>query len=77
MGATPKASDLVTPYMKEAVKTYSAFDGSSRLEYHYTAHIDAEEGDQCMVTQYAYDGVSTRVQKTKEGLATWQAAWDI
>lgn len=77
MGLVGIASDLVLPYMKEAVKTYSAFDGSSRLEFHYTASIDAQQGDRCMVTQYTYDGVSTRVQKTKEGLATWQAAWDI
>lgn len=71
------ATDFIRPHANEAVKTYSTYDGSNRLEYHYTALADAEHGAQCLVTQYTYDGGSSRVQKTKESLATWDSSWDI
>lgn len=77
MGIEAKASDLVSSHLKEAVKTYSVFDASQRLEYFYVANVDASHGEICMVTQYAYDGTSTRVQKQKEDKATWDSSWDI
>jgi len=77
MSINSHASDMVSTHMSETVKTYSTFDGSSRLEYFYVAHVDAEEGDTCMLTQYAYDGTSSRIVKTKESKATWLAAWEI
>jgi len=77
MALTSHASDMISTHLLEAVKTYSAFDAFDRLEYFYTAHVDAANGDTCLVTQYAYDGVSTRVQKTKESKSTWNSAWEI
>lgn len=74
---TPHATDFVNTHMQEAVKTYSVYDGSQRLTAYYVALSDAAHGTQCMVTNYTYDGVSTRVLKTKEALATWDSAWDI
>jgi len=70
-------SQLVSSHFKEAIKSYSTFDGSLRLENIYVAHVDTEAGEACMRTQYTYDGTSTRVEKTKESLAAWDAAWDI
>ena len=71
------ASDFVSTQLQEAVKTYSDYDLSNRLTAFYTALIDCEHGEKCLVTYYEYDGASTRVTKTKEGLATWDSAWDI
>lgn len=72
-----KARDFVVSHLKEAIKSYYAYDGSNRLEYAYTAHPDAEHGDACLGTQYAYDGATDRVQKSKEFLTTWDSSWDI
>ena len=59
------------------IKSYITYDGSSRMEYVYEAHTDAINGAPCLVTQYSYDGVSTRIQKMKETVGTWSSAYDI
>jgi hypothetical protein len=61
----------------ELVKQYVEYDASDRTEYVYTAHTDAADGTPCTVTQYVYDGVSSRVIKRKESNATWDETWDI
>lgn len=71
------ATDFITPHQKEAVKQYITYDGLSRMEYNYVAIAGAAHGDLCIVTQYAYDGASGRIIKTKESLSTWDSAWDI
>lgn len=73
----PSATDLFSAQMQEAVKTYSAYDGSNRIVGFYVAPVGARNGDQCQLTVYAYDGATTRVLKTKEILALWDATWDI
>lgn len=77
MSKEASVSEMVSTHFAEAVKTYSAFDGSDRLEFHYVAHVDTKDGEQCMVTQYVYDGTTTRVQKTKESKVAWDGSWDI
>lgn len=71
------ASDFMTSQIQEAVKTYTVYDGSNRPQYFYVAMVDTVHGGQCQLTTYTYDGASTRVQKSKESLATWDSAWDI
>lgn len=73
----PSATDLFSAQMQEAVKTYSVYDGSNRIISFYVAPAGAKTGDQCQLNTYTYDGVSTRIQKTKETLALWDATWDI
>lgn len=73
----PSATDLFTAQLIEAVKTYSAYDGSNRIVGFYVAPANAKNGDQCQLTVYAYDAATTRVLKTKEILATWDSTWDI
>jgi len=72
-----KARELAAPMGEEAVKTYSVYDGANRLIEFYVAITNAENNTICHVTKYAYDGVTNRVQKTKEDFATWNSSWDI
>lgn len=59
------------------IKSYIAYDGSSRMEYVYETHTDAIDGAPCLVTQYVYDGASTRITKMKETVGTWSSSYDI
>lgn len=77
MSAKPKATDLVGSHFEEAVKTFSIYDVGNRLSEFFVALAETKDGETCMKTTYTYDGVTTRVLKSKEELAIWQAAWDI
>jgi hypothetical protein len=77
MSGQPKATDLVGSHFDEAIKSFSIYDGSNRLSEFFVALAETKDGEKCMKTTYTYDGVTTRVLKTKEELADWQAAWDI
>lgn len=61
----------------ELVKQHIEYDGNNRMEYVYTARANAGDGASCSVVQYAYVGTTGRVQFMKEGISTWQAAWDL
>lgn len=61
----------------EMIKQYYAYDGSNRLEYVYTAHINTGDGEPCERTQYTYDGGTTRIVKRAETNSTWDSSWDI
>lgn len=73
----PSATDFVESHAREAIKQYIVYDGSGRMTETYTALTNAKDGDQCMKTQYAYDGATTRVIQMKESLTTWDSSWDI
>ena len=64
----------ITTGAHEYIKSYIAYDGSSRMEYVYEARANAEDGDPCLVTQYTYDGVSTRITKMAESEGVWVSA---
>lgn len=72
-----KPTDFVLPHAKEAVKMYIVYDGSNRMVETYTAIYDAVDGQQCLKTEYAYDGASTRITKMQESLSNWDESWDI
>jgi len=76
--ATPKTkTELLKSHENELVKQYIAYDGSNRSEYVYTAVDTAAHGDSCLVTQYEYDGTSTRIVKRLEYYGTWDSSYDI
>ena len=75
MGNTSKRK--LKAHAHEGVKQYITYDGSNRMEYVYVADANAVDGDECMVTQYTYDGGSSRIQKMKESITTWDSSWDI
>lgn len=72
--ADSKVKDFLLAIRNEPVKMYRVYDGSNRVEYQYEAITHAKNGDPCMVTQYVYDGASTRVVKMQETIETWVSA---
>lgn len=71
-----KPTDLLVGAMNEAVKEYIVYDGSGRMLQHFVARVDAEDGEKCLMTQYAYVGSTTNVQYRKEMFGNWQEAWE-
>lgn len=63
--------------LKENIKQYFEYDGSSRMVTVYEARANAQNGEPCLKTTYTYVSTSTRVQAMKEEDATWSSAWDI
>jgi hypothetical protein len=66
--------DHLKSHIKEGMKMYITYDISARMEYVYEAPTDAVDGAPCLVTQYAYVGATTRVEKMKESQGTWVSA---
>jgi pyruvate carboxylase len=60
-----------------AMKVFRVFDGTNRLVTQYEAGTDAAAGDDCLRTDYGYDGATTRILKLKESIAQWDASWDL
>ena len=71
------ANDFISSHLREAVKQFIEYDEHNRMVRTYTAVSDADVGDQCTMTEYAYSGTSTRIIKMRESLAVWQPGWDI
>lgn len=69
-----KVKDFLQAIKNEPLKLYRTYDGNNRVEFQYEAITHAEDGDPCMVTQYVYDGLSTRVVKMQETIGTWVSA---
>ena len=61
----------------EYIKTYHVYDGSGRITDIYEARANAADGHYALRTRYAYIGVTSRVEKTREEASTWSAAYDI
>lgn len=76
MSANNDNSQLKTG-MHEPVKQFQIFDVTGRVTHLYEARANAEDGDPCMLTQYSYDGVSSRIEKTLESVDSWDSDWDI
>ena len=57
-------------------KQKQALDSSSRLEYLYTAGVQARNGDPCLVTRYSYIGSTSYVDYTKEYEGVWLSVWE-
>lgn len=72
-----KPRDFIASGQFEAIKMYITYDVNGRMEYVYSCHAEVADGDPCLVTQYVYDGVSSRIIKMKESMGTWSAAYEI
>lgn len=73
--ATDKTS-LIKTSLNEYTKCHQEFDSQSRLEYLYTAGVQAQTGDPCMVTRYSYVGGTSYVSYMKEYEGTWNESWE-
>jgi hypothetical protein len=67
-------TDLVRSFGRQAIKQYIVYDGFDRPTEVYEALSSAENGNQCLLTEYEYDGTSSRVIKMRESLTTWVSA---
>lgn len=69
--------DVLKSLKHEALKEFREYDAQFRPSAIYQAFTDAKEGDDCLKTEYIYDGLSQRIIKKKESVTDWQSAWDI
>jgi len=68
---------LLKSHGNEFVKQFISYDGLDRPEFVYTAYVDTPDQGPCEVTQYEYDGTTSRVTKRRESVGVWLAAYDI
>lgn len=62
----------------ELIKQHIDFDSHNRPSVVYTAPINATNGKPCTTVTYQYlDATSSRVSGMKEGIGTWNSAWDF
>lgn len=69
-------TSLIKTQLNGFTKQKQVLDGSNRLEYLYTAGIEAVNGAPCLVTRYSYIGSTAYVDYTKEYEGVWQTAWE-
>ena len=72
-----KPRDFIASGQFEAIKMYITYDVNGRMEFVYSCSKEVPDQGPCLVTQYVYDGVSSRVTKMKESIGTWLAAYEI
>lgn len=68
---------VLTSLKNELKKEFVAYDGSDRPISYYQAHINAGDGEPCLLTTITYVGVSTRIEKSKETIGLWSTAYEI
>lgn len=62
---------------KEIVKVFKVYDGSDRLSEQYEALANTADNGPCLKTDYTYVGATTRVEKMRESVGIWLAAYNI
>ena len=77
MASDTPADEMLNALGREVVKLFKVYDGSDRLITQYEAVANAIDGQPCLKTTYTYIGATTKVEKMKEALDTWLAAYDI
>jgi hypothetical protein len=60
----------------EFIKQYLVYDASGRYVAIYEIKANGQDGEKCMLTEYAYDGASTRIVYRRESSALWNGTWD-
>lgn len=64
--------------ISQFTKTFIVYEAVTfRMLTIYEAPTDAGDQAPCTRTDYEYDGASTRILKSKEQSALWDATWDI
>lgn len=75
MATSDRTSHLKTA-LHERTKNFIVYDGDGRMTENYEAHADAVTGTPCLLTRYAYDGLTSRILKRVEQVSTWNASYD-
>lgn len=77
MASDTRVDEILQSLKNEIVKVFRVYDGGDRLIEQYEAVANATDGSPCLRTDYEYVGATTRVEKMKESLGVWLAAYDI
>jgi hypothetical protein len=77
MSSDSKGDDLLGSLKNEIVKVKKVYDGSDRLVTQYEALANTVANGPCLETTYTYVGATTRVDKMREAVGVWLAAYDI
>lgn len=71
------SKDIISILREETIKEFREFDGQFRLIKVYQAITKAVHGESTLLTEYGYDGTSTRIAKKNESVVSWDSSWDI
>jgi len=70
-----RPTDQIKAIGKGGMKYITVRDAAGRVETLYEAELNAEIGDQCLITRYKYEdgaaGASRKVIAFEEEVATW------
>jgi hypothetical protein len=77
MSSDTKADQFLIALSKEVVKIFRVYDGSDRLITTYETFANSRDGAVALKTEYAYVGATTKLEKMKESLSVWSAAYEI
>lgn len=77
MTSDTSADEYLITLSKEVVKIFRVYDGNDRLITTYEAVANAVDGAPCLKTDYSYIGVTTKLEKMKESMSVWSAAYEI
>lgn len=69
--------DMLKTLKLEALKEYREYDVNNRPSAIYQTLTSARDLDDCLKTEYVYDGLSNRIVKKRETVVDWSSAWDI
>ena len=77
--ATEQKKSTVDSIVGEMSKSFIVYDANNppRMIELYEAPTDAVAGSPCVKTTFAYVGTTSRVEKSKEEPAQWDASYDI
>jgi hypothetical protein len=77
MSSDTAGDQLLNTLKNEIVKVFKVYDGSDRLIEQYEALANAAANAPCLKTEYTYIGATTKVEKMKESIGVWLAAYEI
>lgn len=79
MGTTATSqSSEIKKGNQELAKQFLVYDVSDRVTQVYTAGAGTRDGGDCELTEYTYRSpASTQIEKRRESIGTWLAAYDM
>ena len=77
MASDTAADQLLEALNKEVMKIKRVYDGSNRVITQYEAFSNTIDQGACLKTDYIYVGATTDLDKMRESVGVWLAAYDI
>jgi len=77
MSSDINADELLIALSREVVKIFRVYDGSDRLITSYETFANSLDGGIALKTEFTYIGATNKLEKMKESISTWLAAYEI